>query len=515
VNQSVRSVAFALVLAFFPLSHSLPASTADRGRRDALDRYFRALVANRHFNGNILVAAQGQIVFERSFGYADFPARRPNTTDIAFPIASVSKVLTATAVLQLAQQNRLHLADAVANYLPSFPYPTITIGQLLSHTSGLPPYNAFFDSLREQFPDRILTNEDFLPGLAAKSVPLLYSPGSKGNYDNINYIVLALVLEKVSGESYSSYIGRHVLEPAGMTRTRFVPLSRQYADPDGSNAFSFPHLYRHLYSETPIRADSVAYVVRYWWGYAFNGFGDYVSTTHDLLRLDQAYYDGRVLPASKQELAFTPVKLTDGSEHPAGYGLGWEIEKDASLGKVVYHSGAATGLSCVLLRDLTTRQTVVVFDNTHPNAHEIASNVLKILNGKEAPIPRKSAATFYVGVLLKQGPEATRRALRSLQQNVKEFGLDEGEMNALGYDLMGSSNPYHFPEEHHLAEALEVFRTNTELFPRSWNVYDSYGEALRKAGRLDDAIRMYERSLELNPSNEGGRKALSEMKRPR
>jgi tetratricopeptide (TPR) repeat protein len=90
-----------------------------------------------------------------------------------------------------------------------------------------------------------------------------------------------------------------------------------------------------------------------------------------------------------------------------------------------------------------------------------------------------------------------------------------GVCASLGYDLMEGSNPYHFPEEHHLAEALEVFRTNTELFPRSWNAYDSYGEALRKAGRVGEAIRIYERSLELNPGNEGGRKALLEMKRPR
>lgn len=513
MKKTVHIVACALILPIVAAHHLASPSAAGRGRIEALDRYFRALVENRNFNGNVLVAEHGGVVFERSFGYSDFPARSPNTVDIAFPIASISKLLTATAVLQLVQSNNLQLRDPVTTYLPSFPYGTVTIGHLLSHSSGLPPYNAFFDSLREGLPDRILTNQDFLSRVATAHLPLLYPPGSKGNYDNINYIVLALVLEKVSGDSYSRYIGNHVLEPAGMTQTRFVPLSRQYAEPEPPGGFSFPHIYRHLYSDAPVRADSVPYVVRYWRGYAFTGFGDYVSTTHDLLKLDQAYYDGRVLAPSIQQSAFTPVTLTDGAEHPQGFGLGWEVEKDRSMGHVVYHSGAATGLSCVLLRNITTRQTVVIFDNAHANAHEIAGNVLKILNGRSVTPPKKSGATAYVRILLTQGPEAARRSLRSFQRNTKDFDLEEGEMNSLGYDLMGTSNPYRFPEEPHLTEALEVFRTNTELFPRSWNVFDSYGEALRKAGRVDEAITMYERSLQLNTGNAGARKALLEMKR--
>jgi CubicO group peptidase (beta-lactamase class C family) len=104
----------------------------------------------------------------------------------------------------------------------------------------LPPYNAFFDSLQEKFPDGVFTNADFLPGLAAKRLPLIYPPGAKGNYDNVNYIVIALVLEKVSGESYRSNIDKHILKPAGMTRTRFMPLSYQYTVLKSSGAFSYP-----------------------------------------------------------------------------------------------------------------------------------------------------------------------------------------------------------------------------------------------------------------------------------
>lgn len=488
-----------------------PVCAATDKRVQALDQYFHLLVANQNFNGNVLVAENGKIVFERSFGNSDLSEYRLNRKDISFPIASVSKLLTATGILQLVQQGRLQLTDPVAKYLPTFPYPEITIRHLLSHTSGLPPYNAFFDSLHQASPDRVFTNTDFLPGINAKRLPLIYPPGSRGNYDNINYIVLALILEKVSGEPYRTYIDRHILKPAGMAHTRFMPLPFQYAQLKSTDSFSFPHIYPHLYSEVPLRANSIPYVVSYWRAYAFNGFGDYVSTTHDLLKFDEAYYGEALLAKSIQDTAFTPVKLNDGSESSDRFGLGWEIEKDQPLGKIVYHSGAATGLSCVLLRDITRHQTVIVFDNFHSNAHEVTDNALKIANGESVPRPRKSIAMLYVQALLKDGPDQATRTLAELRTNTSDYVLDEDEMNSLGYDLMGDNNTYHLPEEHHLTEALEVFRINAELFPQSWNAYDSYGEALRQAGRTEESVKMYKRSLELNDKNEGARKALSEM----
>jgi CubicO group peptidase (beta-lactamase class C family) len=502
---------YSLVLLIAILFRCNPACALADERVQALDQYFHLLAENRGFNGNVLVAENGKIVFERSFGYSDISEHRLNRKDLSFPIASVSKLLTATGILQLQQLGRLDVGDPVVKYLPTFPYPEITVRHLLSHTSGLPPYNAFFDTLHQASPNRVFTNADFLPGLNAKHLPLIYPPGSKGNYDNINYIVLALILEKVSGEPYSVYIEKHILRPAGMTHTRFMPLPFQYTKLTSTDSFSFPHVYPHLYSDVPLRANSIPYIVSYWRAYAFNGFGDYVSTTHDLLKLDEAYYGDALLAKSIQDAAFTPVKLNDGSESSDRFGLGWKIEKDQPLGKIVYHSGAATGLSCVLLRDITRHQTVIVFDNFHSNAHEIADNALKIANGESVPSPKKSIATVYVQALLKDGPAQARHTLEELRARTTDYILDEDEMNSLGYDLMGDSNDYHFPEEHHLAEAVEVLRTNTELFPQSWNAYDSYGEALGKAGRTEEAVAMYKRSLELNAKNDGARKALSDM----
>jgi CubicO group peptidase (beta-lactamase class C family) len=501
-----HSIFLLLIVAFL--------SANAQNKKQSLDRYFSALIANDQFNGNVLVAENGKVIYQRSAGYSDFSTHTPNTKNTLFALASISKTITATAILQLAQAGKLNVDDPVIKYLPQFPYPDITIRHLLSHTSGLPPYNVFFDSVRKQHPEKVFTNKDFLTGLAANKKPLIYRPGDRGNYDNINFIVLALVIEKVSGSDYSGYIQKNILDRAGMHHTLFLPLKAQYAQ-TVNNKFAFPHLFPHLYSDSIVRANKVSYISDYWSAYNFTGFSDYVTTVEDLLKYDEAYYNGKLLNSQTEKNAFVPVKQNSGTTNPGNFGLGWEIEVDTSLGKIIYHSGNATGLSCVLLRNISKHQTVIVFDNIHTdNSHSIASNVMKILNGLEVPHPKKSIANIYARTLLHKGSEAASAELEQLKKDTTNYFLSEDEMNNIGYDFMGgpnNPNPYRIPEEHKDREALEILKLNMELFPGSWNVYDSYGEILLKMGQKDEAARMYRKSIELNPKNEGGKMALEQI----
>lgn len=500
---------FVAFLLFIGISDQLIAQSM----KTRLDRYFTALHNNQQFSGTVLVAQNGKVIYEHSFGYANIFTKEKNAIQTTFPVASISKTMTATAILQLSAAGKISITDPVVKYLPDFPYPGITIRHLLSHTSGLPPYNAYFDSIRKEHPDTVLSNPDFMYGVLHHPKPLVYNPGEKGNYDNINFIVLALVLEKVSGLPYQDYISKYVLEPAGMKHTLFFPLTEQYSL-RSRTGFAFPHLYPHLYSDSLVVANTVPYVIAYWKGYNFNGFGDYISTTHDLLAYDQYYSRGGYLNASLLEEAYTPVKLNNGTKNPENFGLGWEIEKDSSMGKIVYHSGAATGLSCVLLRNISRKQTIILYDNSHFNAHESALKAMKVLNDEYVPLPQKSLAKLFVQVLIRSGATAARDTLFRLRSDTLHYLLSEDEMNSLGYDLLGGANnpnPFHFPEEHRYKEALETFKINTELFPDSWNTYDSYGEALLMVGRKAEAISMYKRSIELNPGNTGGLKALEQL----
>lgn len=485
-------------------------SLQGQSNQKAIGDFMQALAKNQQFSGNVLVIEKNKIVYEKSFGFADHTTKAPNTPNITFPIASISKILTATSILQLKEKGLLKITDAVTHYLPDFPYQEITIRHLLSHTSGLPPYNAFFDKFKEENPKRLFTNKDFIPGVIANKQPLIYPPGEKGNYDNINFLVLALIVEKVSGVPYEDYIAKNILQPAAMKETSFFPLPAQFNSAEIKN-FAFPHVYLHAYDSIPIKSNSIPYVRAYWRRYGFNGFGDYVSTTRDLWKFDNALYNQTLLKQQTLGEAFVPTKLNNGEVNNDLFGLGWEIEKDSTMGKLVYHSGAAMGLSSNILRNITKQQTVIIFDNTHFNAHENATKLMMLLNGKSVDTPKKSIAKRYGIALFNKGAIEARRILETLRKDSVNYYLSEDEMNSLGYDFLGNSNPYHLPEKHFNLQAIETFKINAGMFPNSWNAFDSYAEALLANGQKEEAIKMYKKSIELNPKNENGKKVVEEL----
>ena len=472
-----------------------------------LDLFFSGLAKNNQFNGNVQIAEKGRIVYEKSFGYADFSNNRLNTSNTKFPIASITKTFTATAILQLYEQGKLKINDPVEKYLPRFPYPSIQIKHLLSHTSGLQPYDNFFDSIRKMHPDTIFTNKDILSRYDALKLSLFYQPGDDCNYENVNYIFLALIVEKVSGMTYHDYLKKYIFQPAGMKETFFPKvIFYNYTNSEKKN-LAETYWYPHLYSVSLVKSDTIQFITKYWHTYNFQGFGEIVSTTGDLLNFDQALTNGHLLRYETLTKAYTPVLLNNGSPNPGNrnnntFGLGWIIEDDSTYGKVVRASGGGIGLRSTLMRNISKRKTIILIDNTQNETDDIAKDVLKILNGKHINPYGKSAAKEYGKVLVAQGIKAAKIIMQKLKADSSHYSFNENEFNNLGYDLMGSQK---------LNEALETFRINTILFPHNWNVYDSYGEALLKNEQKEEAIKMYKKSVGLNPDNENGRRILKEL----
>jgi tetratricopeptide (TPR) repeat protein len=297
-----------------------------------------------------------------------------------------------------------------------------------------------------------------------------------------------------------------------MRQTRFVPLGEQYNSLPSSANFAFPYLRVPLYTDMPVRASTVPLIKAYWHAYWFKGFGDYVSTTQDLLRFERALAHGVILSNATQRLAYQAIypKIDQNNGDP--FSLGWEIRRDASLGTTVYHGGETTGSSCILMRNLSRHQTVILFDNSHDDARLVAIDALRILSGADVPAPQKSIAQQYALALLKGDAVATQTMHDRLIAAGSNSSFDEVEVNAMGYDLMADKNVYEVPQQAHLDAAIAMLKLNTELFPQSWNAWDSFGEALRKEGRIAEAIAAYERSLALNPESESAKTALAEMR---
>jgi CubicO group peptidase (beta-lactamase class C family) len=481
--------------------------TFSQNRQTDLNKFFSTLSDNKQFNGNVLVAEDGKVIYEKSFGYADFANKILNTKRSTFPIASITKTFTATAILQLSEKNKLNLKDFVVKYLPEFPYPDITITHLLSHSSGLQPYDNFFDSLRQKIPDTNFTNRDILSRYALLKLSLFYQPGDNCNYDNVNYIFLALIIEKTSGMPYHDYVSKFIFQPAGMTNTFFPRVIFYHYTSKEKIKLSNTYRYPHLYSDALEKTDTIQFLSKYWNTYNFEGFGEIVSTCEDLLKYDQAFYDGKLLNPSTMETAFTPIllnngKINNGNNNGTSFGLGWIIEADSSFGKIVRGSGGAIGLRASLFRNITKHQTIIIIDNTENESDNIARDVLKIMNGHTVKPYGKSMAKEFGKVLVTHGIEPAKKLLETIKTDSPDYLFNENEFNNLGYDLM-SNNMRN--------EALETFKINTRLFPASWNVYDSYGEALLKYGQKEEAIKMYKKSVELNPANQNGKNVLEQI----
>jgi CubicO group peptidase (beta-lactamase class C family) len=479
--------------------------------------YFDELGRRRQHNGNILVADQGTAVLNFSGGYADFSTQKPNTPAAHFNLASISKVITATAILQLRDQGKIRLDDFVVHYLRNFPFKDIKIRHLLTHTSGLPDLELFED-LVKQFPDTIITNRDVLPELQKWKRGLYFKPGDEFRYCNTEYNLLALLVEQAGAMPFPSYLRKYIFTPAGMKDT-YVAMRNQKAGVFIAQPQMKPH---PGYDCTFIAVDSISRF-RYltYSNSGTIGQGNVMSTTSDMLKFDQAYFQGKLLKASSILEATTPVKLNNGmvayngrmdtmeGEGKMAYGLGWEIFEQADFGRSVGHGGFKFGLATFYLHNLTHNQTIIAFDNTAGSEFgRFITSALSLLNNKPPMQFRtsRSLVTLYGTALVNQGADHAAVVFNANKADTVAYYLNEGELNDLGYNLFYMSS---FPG--HREMALEVFKQATFIFPESYNTYDSYGQLLKECGKKDDAILMYRKSIELNPANEDGKRVLNEL----
>lgn len=480
------------------------------GKTAAADSFFQRIHQWGQLNGNVLVAQNGKLVYQGSFGYADFSAKRMNDSNSRFSLGSVSKIFTAVAILQLKEKGQLRLDDPLVKYLPGFRYPAITIRHLLSHTSGLPDYE-LYGKLVDQNPQKIFGNADILPALAAWQKPLYFIPGEKWQYSNTNFSLLALVVERLSRMRFQEYISRYIFRPAKMVGSYF--LTDTIKIPDKHRAIN--HQYATLFAAEPENVEGLAKLR--WRLYNLSGFtgqGNIISSADDLLRFDQALYSGKIIGAAALEEAFTAAKLNNGEPADAdigigkaSYGLGSFIFSDTSAGKIVWHGGGVPGAVAIFLRNITKKQVVVILDNAFSEGiYKNGRNAMDLLNHQPITVRKKSLTQEYGSTLVKEGIDVAYCRLFQLRADTVHYYLDEEDMNLLGYQLL-----YEAKFDNHQKLSLEVFKLNTLLFPGSYNAYDSYGEALHKNGYKQQAIIMYRHALKLKPGNKESVEALERI----
>jgi D-alanyl-D-alanine carboxypeptidase len=322
----------------------------------AFKLYVDRLVADDRFSGAVLLAKDGKTFFSKAWGSADVAHTAANAVDTRFNLGSINKIFTQVAIAQLAQSGKLALGDTVRKWLPDYPSPVadqITIEQLVAHRSGLGDFigGPYFDLP----PSKLRRLSDFLPLFVGK--PLEFEPGTSQRYSNAGYIVLGLIIEKASGQSYYDYVRDHVTSPSGMksTDSYFVDASV----PSRAEGMSF----RGLNGMQPKRVSNLPSLP----GRPSSAGGGY-STVEDLLRFTEALQHERLLSRKWTNWIFQQAPDYAGERH---FGIG----------------GGAIGINAVVL--IETPYTVIVLSNFDPPAAEgvgkFALQFLGVAGRREKP----------------------------------------------------------------------------------------------------------------------------------
>lgn len=338
------------------------AQPADRpGLERQVDHYLQPLLRTNNFSGVVLVARGERILLHKGYGQASIEHRVPNGPATRFQIASVSKPFTAAAIMLLAEQGRLDLRAPLNAVLPGYPNgDRLTIHHLLTHTSGIPNINDFpeYDDLqrRPHSPEELVAH--------FRERPLEFEPGARYAYSNSNYNLLALIVERVSGADFGSFLASAVFRPLELGRTGH----------HGSAAQIIPDIATGYAPAGATGLERAAYLD---WSVK-TGNGSLYSTAEDLLRFIRGVHEGRLLGPASRSATFTA--------HAPNVGYGWFLTE--ANGRGIHHiNGRSPGFSAQADHYVDEGVTVIVLSNTYVSVTTEVARAIGALHFGQQPEP--------------------------------------------------------------------------------------------------------------------------------
>ena len=449
----------------------------------------------------IAIVDGGQVVYEHGFGVQSLKAKDPVTPRSLWHMASITKPFVATAVMQLVEKGRIDLDATIPTYLPYFAMAdprakTITIRQLLTHTSGMPDVDDY-EWDRPQYDDGAL--ERYVRSLADQK--LIFDPGERFQYSNIAYEILGDVVAKASGMTFEDYVDRSILEPLAMSDSTLLvketdPALMTWGHELDGRGKPFPSkVYPYNRMHTPS--------------------SDLHSNVRDMSRwaianLDGGQLDGaRILERATREKMWTPAREIS-SPGPdvrrQAIGLSWFLGTHRGH-DIVSHGGGDTGYITDLVLIPEGRKAVVWMANVdYIGQPPLTGAALDAVLGltPEPIVSKRSAGRVLMATYRDGGFDAALAQYADFKANQADlYSLGEDDLNDFGYFLLG---------EKKFDQALRVFRMNVEAFPKSPNPRDSLGAALEIAGDKAGAKAAYEEALKIDPNFTHARDALKKLK---
>jgi CubicO group peptidase (beta-lactamase class C family) len=344
---------------------------------------YQTLLGNKGFSGQILIAKNGEVIFEDYKGYSNYSDKTAILPETPIHLASISKTFTGMAALKLWEEEKLDLKAPVTKYFASFPYKEVTIEQLLSHRSGLPDYTYFMEPnkyktvkvknkrgrwvkklklIKAETPFRkgLYNNQDVLDYMVTKRPAPAAMPNRVFKYCNTNFVVLALIIEKITGQDFPTYMAETIFKPLKMENTYVF------------NAKSIDK-YTPSYNARMVPYKIEKYDCIY-------GDKNIYSTARDMYLWDKALTEGSYVKQSTLEMAYQPQSPINKYHH--NYGLGWRILAKPNEERLVYHNGWWHGNNTVFTRLISESATIIILGNKFNKSIYKGKEIASVFTGK-------------------------------------------------------------------------------------------------------------------------------------
>lgn len=347
---------------------------------EKVDEYINSYLKMERFSGSILIAQKGEILLSKGYGMANYEHNVPNTSKTKFRLGSLTKQFTALAIMQLQEKGLLNVEDPIIKYFPDYPEvgKMITIHHLLTHTSGIPGFTEFADYQKTKMIPTSL--EEIIARF--KDIPLEFAPGEKYDYSNSGYILLGVIIEKVSGLSYKMFLEENIFQPLKMTSSGY----------DHHNLILKDRAAGYILSDGGlINADYIDMSIPH-------GAGALYSTVEDLYIWDRALYTEQLVKRSSLDKVFTPFL--------GNYGYGWVIV-DSFNRKAAAHQGGIDGFATCITRFFNDEICIIVLSNIeNAPVGQISRDLAAIILGEKYEIPQVHLQTeidpkiydYYIGI---------------------------------------------------------------------------------------------------------------------
>lgn len=449
-----------------------------------MDALMRTYHQYNMFDGAVLVAKEGKIVYKGAFGLANREWNIPNKTNTKFMIGSVSKPLTAVLVLMQVQKGLISLDSTVDSYVSDFknkPAAKVTIRQLLSHTSGIPNY----DKIKDFFPRvsrQYYTREEYIKVFI--DLPLAFTPGTHYSYSSWGYFTLGYILEKVANTSYDKLMKKEIFDKIEMNNSGSYYHTQIVANRATGYDYSFGG-----FTSADFRDQSNTM-----------GTGDIYSTVEDLYKFHLALSNYTLLNKELTDLMFAP-----GIE-AAKYGFGWfnQSYKYSQTDSVAsnYHLGTTDGFLSFFRRIPSTNSLVVLLCNAFPtDFFGITNNLYKTL--ENIPVILKHPIQKKMETLLSSiGAEKAILEYHKMKLDTAHYYIDWISMNYLAQQLLDLKR---------YEEAKVISENNVIEFPGQSLIMVTMGNIYLAQGRKKDAQIYFRKALTISPTNEEAKNRLNEL----